>query len=89
MNRDKLGGRGTTGGDWKHYDLHWKAVTTSRVLQARQAKYVIFDCSGFGPKNHLSGSALKLFSPREKLSLISLSNTRQNAKPWDQGLPPP
>lgn len=87
-NRDTFGGRGVIGINWRKYDLHWKEVMSSKVLRAPLAKYILFDCCGWGPLR-LMVDARKKFLPKDKLALISVSNTRQDAYKEDQGLPPP
>lgn len=84
-NMDKVGNRSSK--SLRHGNYFSEYVMRSPVMQAN-SKYILFECRGFGPrKEHVR--ARKSFAPKEKLALISLSNTRQNAEPWDQGLPPP
>ena len=84
-NRDPVGGRGECCG-WKEHFIH--GVMNSTVMSSPNAKFVLFECGGTGPRGHFRQD--RVLYNNSKLVFASVSaSVRQNPQPQDLGLPPP
>ena len=84
-NRDAVGGWGECCG-WRKHFIH--GVMNSTVMSSPNAKFVLFECGGTGPRKHFRQD--RVLYNNSKLVFASVSaSVRQNPQPQDLGLPPP
>jgi hypothetical protein len=87
-NRDTRHGRGNCCIDQKNH--YTKQVMESKVMQAQSATFILFECSGIGPKLKPEFKRDRQSFPGKKLAFISLSAIHPHLIPdHDQGLVPP
>jgi Exostosin family len=84
-NRDSVAGRAECCGFHQHF-IH--EIMNSTVMSSPNAKLILFECGGHGPKPHFQQD--RSFYNGSRLVFASLSaHTEYDRRPQDLGLPPP